>query len=313
MMLNLLIIRICFFIFLSFQTSNSYNSDKSHTIPFKLVNNKVLVPVNIGSSRTFDLILDSGFGFNGIILFKKDLVDSIQLVNRIEVKIPGAGNDEPSAAIMSDSMTFNSGNCEFNNQGVIILQDTRFDDSRSDGVIGYSFFSSYRVEVDYDNRIITLHDTSDMIDDSGWETIPLTFNKNNWPYLDIYISIANEEPIKLNVYIDYASSLSLELTIKPDMKFKLPEKFEYDYEGYGLSGDVKGKTAYISKFIIGKYEFDNATATFFEGSSRSKDPSADGVISNDALRRFNLIFDYQNKRLLIKPNNSFYEPFEVFR
>jgi hypothetical protein len=313
MMFNLLIFKICIFLFLSYQSSITNNAYKEHTIPFKLADNRVLVPVNIGNSRTFDLILDSGFGFDGIILFKKDLIDSINLVNRIMVKIPGAGEGEPSNAIMSDSMSFTSGNCEFNNQRVIILQDDNFSASRCDGVIGYTFFGSHKVEVDYDNKIITLHDTADHIDYAGWEIIPLTFNDKNWPYLNIWISIDYEEPAMLNVYIDYASSLSIELTVKPGMKFKLPEKYEADYEGYGLSGDIKGKTARISRFIIGKYEFSNVTATFFEGSGRSRDESADGVISNDALRRFNLIFDFQNKKLLIKPNNSFNEPFEVFR
>lgn len=313
MFLNLLLTQICLLLILPFQCLNTSHIAKQHTIPFKLVHNKVLVPVNIGNSRTFDLILDSAFGFDGIILFNKDLTDSINLGRRIMVKIPGAGESPPSEAIMSDSMTFNSGTCEFNNQPVIILQNEIFEGSAGDGVIGYSYFGHYKVEVDYDNKIIILRDPNEIIDDTGWETIPLTFNEKNYPYLNIYIAIENEEPILLNVYIDYASSLSIELTVKPDMKFKLPEKFEADYRGFGLSGDVEGKTARISTFIIGKYEFNNVTATFFEGSGRSKDITTDGVISNDALRRFNLIFDFQNKKLLIKPNSYFNEPFEVIR
>ncbi|HEY5125248.1 MAG TPA: hypothetical protein VIK14_16075 [Ignavibacteria bacterium] len=313
MILNLLIIKICILLFLPLHCLKAVDTSKHHTIPFKLVNNKVLVPVNIGNSRTFDLILDSGFGFDGIILFNRDLADSVNLANLILVNIPGAGDGPPSQAIMSESMTFNSGTCEFNNQRVIILQNDLFKGSASDGVIGYTYFGHYKVEVDYDNKIITLHDSADIIDESGWESIPLTFDENNKPHLNIYISIENEEPVKLDVYIDYAASLSIELTVREGMKFKLPEKYEADFEGYGLSGDVKGKTARISKFKIGKYEFKNVTATFFEGNSRSKDKIADGVISNDALRRFNLIFDYQNKKLLIKPNNSFNEPFEIIR
>lgn len=289
------------------------DSAKHHEIPFKLVNNKVLVPVNIGNSRTFNLILDSGFGFDGIILFNSDIADSIELVNRISVRIPGAGDGPPSQGIMSDSMIFYSGTCEFNNQRVIILQNDKFTGSASDGVIGYSYFGHYKVEVDYDNKIITLHDFAEEINESGWETIPLTFDENNKPHLNLYISIDKEEPILLDVYIDYAASLSIELTVKEGMKFKLPEKYEGEFKGYGLSGDVIGKTARISMFRIGKYEFINPTATFFEGNSRSKDKTADGVISNDALRRFNLIFDYQNKKLMIKPNNSFNEPFEIIR
>jgi hypothetical protein len=302
-----------FIMLLPFHCLKSSDSTKHHEIPFKLVNNKVLVPVNIGNSRTFDLILDSGFGFDGIILFKGDLVDSISLTRRIEVNIPGAGDGPPSHGIMADSMSFNSGMCEFHNQRIIFLQNDKFNKPGSDGVIGYSYFGKYKVEVDYDNKIITLHDTEDILNETGWETIPLKFDENNKPHLNIYVSINKEEPVLLDVYIDYAASLSIELTVQEGMKFKLPEKYIGEFNGFGLSGDVIGKTARISSFKIGKYEFTNATATFFEGISRSKDTTADGVISNDALRRFNLVFDYQNKKLLIKPNNSFNEPFEMIR
>lgn len=307
------VIKICFLFLLTSQLLNAGDLLKQHKFPFKLVNNKVLVPVNIGNSRTFNLILDSGFGFEGIILFKGELLDSIELFNRIQVQIPGAGDGPPSTAIMSDSMTFYSGTCEFKNQRVIILQNSKFSGSASDGAIGYSYFGNYKVEVDYDNNIITLYDRDDAIDETGYETIPLTFDNNNKPHLNIFVSIAGEEPVMLDVYIDYAASLSLELTVKEGMKFKLPDNYEAEYNGYGLSGDIIGKTARIAKYTIGKFEFRDVTATFFEGNSRSKDKYADGVISNDALRRFNLIFDYYNKKLLIKPNESFYEPFEIIR
>lgn len=302
---------IAVIVFFTSFTCTAFDKAVKHTFPFKLVNNKVLVPVNIGGSRTFDLILDSGFGFDGIILFKGELADSIQLNNRIQVQIPGAGDGPPSNAIMSDSMTFNSGTREFKNQRIIFLQNDKFKGSPTDGVIGYTYFGHHKVEVDYDNKIITLYDNTDAIDETGWEIIPLTFDGNNKPHLDIALSIAGEEPVKLDVYIDYAASLSLELTIKEGMKFGLPEKYIADYGGFGLSGDVHGKTARIHSYKIGKYEFKDVTATFFEGNARSKDKYADGVISNDALRRFNLVFDYFEKKLLIKPNNSFNEPFEI--
>ena len=313
MRLNLSVLNIILLLLLPVQIIRANDTLKHHQIPFKLVHNKVIVPVNIGASRTFNLILDSGFGYDGIILFNSDLADSINLTGRMIVNIPGAGDGPPSQAIMSESMVYSSGTCDFKNQRIIILQNENFKKSATDGVIGYSYFGHYKVEVNYDNNIITLHDSTDIIDNSGWETIPLTLNANNWPHLNIYIAVNDEEPVLLDVYIDYASSLSLEFNITPVMKFKLPEIFESDYEGFGLSGVVKGKTARISKFIIGKYEFKNVTATFFEGKGRSKDKTADGVISNDALRRFNLIFDFQNRKLLIKPNSHFNEPFEIIR
>jgi hypothetical protein len=306
-------IKVCIIMLMPFCFAAGQNNIHQHSFPFMLINNKVVVPVTVGESRSLNLILDSGFGFEGIILFKKELTDSLNLVNRIEAQLPGAGNGPPTPVIMSDSMSFSSGTCKFPNQRIIILQNDNFGNSPTDGVIGYSYFGHYKVEVNYDNKIITLHEPSQIIDESKWEVIPLTFNNNNWPFLDIKLSVEEEEPVPLYVYIDYASSLSVELSITPEMKVKVPSKFEADFNGFGLSGDIKGKTAKVSKVIIGKYEFTNVTTTFFEGHGRSKAKNADGTISNDFLRRFNLVFDYGNKRLLIKPNNSFNEPFEVFR
>lgn len=301
--------------FLLFGTVNVFcrEDPESHKFPFKLIGNKVVVPVNIGESRTLNLILDSGFGFDGIILFKSDLADSINLTDRINAQLPGAGNGPPTPVVMSGSMSFRSGTCEFRNQRIIILQSDKFENSPTDGVIGYSFFGHYKVEVDYDSKTITLYDPAEKTDESEYEIIPLTFNQNNWPHLNIKIAIEEEEPIELNVYIDFASSLAVELPIKEGMKIKVPENFEGDFDGFGFSGDIKGKTARASKVILGKYALHNVTATFFEGNSRSKSKEADGVISNDLLRRFNLIFDYEGSRLLIKPNNSFDELFEVIR
>jgi len=289
------------------------NNPEPHKFHFQLINNKVAVPVNIGDSRTLNLILDSGFGFDGIILFKGDLADSINLSGRVNAQLPGAGDGPPTPVVMSDSMTFRSGTCEFKNQRIIILQNDKFANSPTDGVIGYSYFGHYKVEIDYDSKTITLRDPAEKTDESEYEVIPLTFNQSNWPFLKIKIAVDEEEPIELNVYIDYASSLAVELPIQEGMKIQMPEKFEGDFNGFGFSGDVKGKTARVSRVILGKYTLHNVTATFFEGASRSKSKDADGVISNDVMRRFNLIFDYGGNRLLIKPNNSFDELFEVFR
>jgi hypothetical protein len=312
-MFKLFLVKVCIILALPVFTTIGQDNPGQHTFPFKLISNKVVVPVDIGDSRQFNLILDSGFGYDGIILFKKELADSVVLTDRINAHLPGAGDGPPTPVVMSESTDFSSGTCEFKNQRIIILQKDNFRDSPTDGVIGYSYFGHYKVEVNYDSKTITLHEPQQPIDESGWETVPLTFNRNNWPFITIKLSMENEQPVPLNVYIDYASSLAVELSITPDIKVKVPEKFEGEFNGYGFSGDIKGKTARASKCIIGKYELDNVTTTFFEGHSRSKDKAADGTVSNDFMRRFNLIFDYGNKKLLIKPNNSFNEPFEIIR
>jgi len=81
------------------------------------------------------------------------------------------------------------------------------------------------------------------------------------------------------------------------------------YLGRGLSGDIMGKRGIIAKVIIGPYELKNVTAAFADAAVRSKQRGADGVIANNLLRRFNLIFDYAGKKLYLKPNSHIAESF----
>jgi len=79
--------------------------------------------------------------------------------------------------------------------------------------------------------------------------------------------------------------------------------------GRGLSGDIYGKTGNISKLIIGPYELNNVIASFAPAEVRSKQENADAILGNRSLRRFNLIFDYSNKKLYLRSNTHFNDPF----
>ena len=57
LLINQLILNVCLLLILPVQNINAEDTLKHHSFPFKYVNNKVLVPVNIENSRTFDLIL----------------------------------------------------------------------------------------------------------------------------------------------------------------------------------------------------------------------------------------------------------------
>jgi hypothetical protein len=156
---------------------------------------------------------------------------------------------------------------------------------------------------------MTLHDTNNFKIDSGWTEIPMYFKNNNIPWIDAKVVIENEEPILLSMYIDYASGDAIELLEKSGMKFSLPKVTEEAYLGRGLSGDIYGKKGRVSKLIIGPYELLNVAAVFPPAEVRSKQENADAILGNSALKRFNLIFDYANKKLYIKPNTHFNEPF----
>jgi hypothetical protein len=282
---------------------------KKHEVPFTLSRNKIILPVKVGDSRELRIILDTGMHFEGLLVYNPDLQDSITVEHAIEVLVPGAGADSASRAIMTDSGSFHVGNVGFINQRIIILQNEMMRGFPSDGVTGYSLFGNYIVEVDYDKMLITLHESEKVEVDSSWEWLPVTFKDNMIPWIEAVINIKGDENIPVSLYIDAASSDALELLIKPEMKFHLPEKLEDYYLGRGLSGDIYGHKGRISSLQLGSFSLEDVVTAFAPAEVRSKQEGADGIIGNDALRRFNVIFDYTSAKLYLKPNSFFSEPF----
>ena len=246
--------------------------------------------------------------FEGLLLYNIEPEDSVALKNPIEVLVPGAGADEPSAALMADSMSFYVDKLECKDQRIIVLQGDRMEGILSEGVTGYSLFGKYIVEIDYDRMIVTLHEPPVTVDPS-WDSIPMTFKDNNIPWIEGTININGSEEVPVSLYIDLASGDALELLVKEDMKFLMPDSLKDAYLGTGLSGDIHGQTGRIASLKLASFQLEDVTTSFAPAEIRSKQDNADGIIGNNALRRFNVIFDYKGKKLYLKPNEYFSEPF----
>jgi hypothetical protein len=129
-----------------------------------------------------------------------------------------------------------------------ILLDTGFD---YDGIIGYSLFGHYVVEIDYNRGELFLHDHDTFKPDTGFTRVPLYFKDNRIPWMDAAVVISNEDPVNVSAYIDFANRDPVVLLERPEMKFNLPESTEQKVIGRGLSGGAYGSTGRISKLIIG--------------------------------------------------------------
>ncbi len=293
---------------LLFSTSCKPESNKIR-IPLNEIGNKTHVTVKIGNIEIPDILIDSGFAFDGLMIYNPDYKDSLDLSTAFEIRIGGAGSAEASKALMADSMDFFLAGIKMTGQKLIMLQGDTYKGFPSNGILGYSIFGHYATEFDYDNNTITLHDSLQSNPDSSWATIPLYFKNNNIPWLDASIVISDEAPIALSMYIDYAAGDAILLLEKPAMKFNLPDETIKVHIGRGLSGDIYGKTGTINSLILGPYILSNVKASFADARVRSKQDKADAILGIGSLRRFNLIFDYKNKKLHLKPNRHFSESY----
>ena len=266
--------------------------------------NRTVIPVMVDSLE-FQILLDTGMAFDGLLIYNKELASSIQLNNPIKVRIPGAGDGPPSEAVMDPAGNFSIGNHSFENQKILVLSNGTFSGFPTDGVLGYSIFGHYVVEINYDNNYLILHEQDSFSPDKSWTKILMYFKNNTIPWINVAISIGGESPIELSTYIDFAAGETIELLEKTDQKFILPAELEQVHLGTGLSGEIYGANGEIAELIFGEYSLKNIIAAFVDDEVRSKQVNADGIIGNGSLKYFNLIFDYKNKYLYIKPNKNY--------
>ena len=293
--------------FLFLGLSISAKGQAGNSIPIEFKNSRTYITIQVGPLRIPNILLDTGFAFDGLMLFNPAYRDSLDTGIIRDVQIGGAGDGEGSNAWMIDSTGFSAGDINMMNSPVIILQkNTGFS---SNGIIGYSIFGHFVTEIDYVKNVMILH-IDKMIPDSSWTPIPLYFKNNNIPWLNASVVIKDENPIPVSMYIDYAAGDAIVLLEKSDMKFSLPEDTTHVLVGKGLSGDIYGKTGTISKIIIGAFELNNVKATFAVAQTRSKQQNADAILGNGSFSQFNLIFDYAGSMLYLKPN-GIAEPFKI--
>ncbi len=290
-------------------TATTHTSEEHAPIPFKLMRNKIIVPVRVNDSEELRIILDTGMPSDGLLLFEKKLADKLNLSGTNRYRISGAGEGKVTYATRAESILLTLAGNEFKNQSVLILEGDTMHGFPTDGVIGGTLFNSQVVQIDNDTKVITLIEPSKFKPDPSQEEIPLTFNENGIPFVDAAISISGDTEVDVSLYIDLASSEALELLVKSDMKFSLPEGLTQKHLGRGLDGDIHGRFGRISSFRIGSYVLHDVPTAFPQSAVRSRQKGADGILCNNTLRRFNLIFDYTKGKLYIEPNRSFRKSF----
>ena len=142
-------------------------------IPFELEAHRIFVSVRIGDSAPLRLFLDTGLTYPGVFLFHEKQIEALGLPEHIDVLVPGAGDEDPSRAVMADSVDLHLGDMTLPLQWVVISQSERTQNFPSDGIIGGTLFTAFSVEVDYASMCLRLHDPEMFVPDSSWTTLPL--------------------------------------------------------------------------------------------------------------------------------------------
>jgi hypothetical protein len=289
-------------------------ANKRNKIPFELVNNLVIIPVEINGTE-LSFLLDTGV--NSTLLFSVDDLDSLQLNNAQPVKLRGLGEGGSIDAIVSENNTVRVGKALDTHHKIYMVLDRKINFSTRmgipiHGIIGFNLYKDFVIKTDYTSKRITLYqpDSFKRKKCKSCEEFPIVFH-NKKPFFTIQIASQNRESDAL-LLIDTGSSDGLWLFDEEDYIQETPKNYFNDFLGLGLSGNIFGKRSKINKLSLKSFELRDVT-TSFPDSNTVKNlkslPLRKGTIGSEVLRRFTVIMNYRSQTMTLKKNNRFEDPF----
>lgn len=290
------------------------NVDKVE-IPFKLINNLIFIPIKVNGIE-LNFLLDSGV--DETLLFSMDDKKEVSFFNVEKVTLRGLGSEASIEGLKSQNNTLEVPGLKSTGHLLYIILDQTFNLSSHmgipvNGIIGYHFLKNNLVEINYEKKRITIYDEENKIRkkiEKKFQEIPITIEKLK-PYIrGSVIMDTSEIPVKL--LVDIGNSDAVWLFQNASELIKVPEKNFEDYLGKGFSGDIEGRRAQIRKFTMSKFEFQDPVVAFPDTISiRNVKMVQDraGSVGAEVLRRFTVAFDYPNRKMYLKKNGHFNDPF----
>ena len=286
---------------------------KNVNIPFRLIRNMVVIKLQINNKGPFNFVLDTGVGL--MLMTEPTMVDSINLVQKRSIKITGLGDEGDYEAYVTSPLKIGIPGLYSNGISAAILKKDYFNLSGYVGIpihglLGWDFFNNLAVKVNFSDSTLTVCRPKDLKVPKRSQRLPITIEEKK-PYLETQVTFPNGKKAKNKLVIDLGAGhpLSLENLIKTS---GLPTVYIRANLGVALNGPINGYISRMKEINIGKYKIKNVITSFPDGNNQSQAYSVprDGNIGVGILKKFNVIFDYTNSAIYLKPNETFDVPFE---
>ena len=180
---------------------------------------------------------------------------------------------------------------------------------RIDGVIGYSFLRRFIVKVDYDNLFLEVYSPGNFKYPRGGYMLHPDFS--NLPIFPAQLK--DDRTIAERFIFDSGAGLCMLLSkdFMEDSALIKKGKPIYTTQAEGLGGKKVMELTVMKEVRIGPYKFKQVPVHIFDDEFNvTSYPLLGGLFGNDLLRRFNLIINYPDQKIHIKPNMHSYENFD---
>lgn len=291
------------------RADTSWNTKAGYTeVPFRVLNDHILVPVSVNGSETLEFVLDTGADMT--VLMDSVPVQALSLEPDSRIPISGTGQGFDAYADIVTDVSLSLGELSLNGLSVIHIpmQATAFFENREqiyfDGVIGYEFFQRFLVRIDYDRGVVGFYDrehfhSRQLIATGDWVSVDMPL-RGTMPYVQLEMVQSSGRKLDLELLLDTGSTGTLSLSPDSDGDLRLPERY-YESVSIGVNGSNTDYVSPSKQIRFGGRKFDNV-ATHYASAGNSGGHDGNGILGNRILSRFNLLIDYETERLYLQAN-----------
>jgi hypothetical protein len=288
---------------------------KRENLTFRMIKNQMVIQLLINGKGPFNFILDTGVGL--VLITDPKLIDTVSLQNLRSIYITGFGEGEIISAFIAPSVDLQIGNTIAKDIPVAILEKDIFELSNYvgmpiHGLIGYEFFQSFVVKLNFSTSTITVFQPEKAYIPRKGSRIPLSIEERK-PYINTTIQLNSGKKLPVKLIIDTGAGHPVSLETIDGVPIELPDERIRGNLGVGLTGPIDGYIGRISSLHLGKYTLNNVIAAFpdyEDAASRVFSINRNGNMGLEIIKRFNVVFDYNRASIYLKPLSTIKEAFE---
>lgn len=270
---------------------------KNDTIPFSLTSfNAIGVKAVLNDTDTLNLHFDvSSFGFH---LTRDAILKKTRLLSNQPDAL--AGKVKPNYNKLNKTSKLQIGNVVWNNPEILPTGVTAHE---MDGRFGWDLFEGKNVEIDYDHNVLIIR--------PKLSKSLKGYTRSKIVFIHSLACVKGSFEVENKNYTGYFSmDTGSEQAIILDSTWASRQNFPKNLSLIKSSvlSDARGKkyeikTVLTPIFKIGNFKLANIPT--ISGVSINSSPLEINYLGNDLLKRFNMILDFKNDWLYLKPNKLF--------
>jgi len=291
---------------------------KKVTIPFKYVNNFILLDVRIYGILPVQLIFDTGA--EHIILFKRQYTELLQVEYDRRMRVMGSDLSREIYALITRNGLVEVDGLAARPYDMLVLEEDYFNldemlGTPVAGLLGGGFFKDLVIQIDYRKRKLTLIDPRHFAPPEDHLALPITVRTQK-PYVTAEAGLQDGSVLAVDLLVDTGAGVPVLLHNNTDASLHLPDSYIRGRLGIGLGGYVEGYIGRLRNFRVGSVDFPGILASFQDLPEHwlaDSERFRNGIIGNELLARFSVYFDYNREQLYLKPYKHRQRPFQMDR